>query len=120
MRAQAIEEVARACRLPYLLLCSTDDPDVKATWTALGFLFTTEEVRAYTAKPKEKKSWNTAENIVGSPPYITCTSMAHLRALSSAGPAIPAAAPRSCVAAPSAAFDAASIPAEGTARGSAP
>ena len=44
--AQAIEEVARACRLPYLLLCSTDDPDVKATWTALGFLFTTEEVRA--------------------------------------------------------------------------
>jgi hypothetical protein len=42
---QAIEEVARACKLPYLLLCSTDDPDVKATWRALGFLFTSEEVR---------------------------------------------------------------------------
>jgi hypothetical protein len=42
---QAIEEVARACKLPYLLLCSTDDPDVKATWRALGFQFSSEEVR---------------------------------------------------------------------------
>ena len=52
-RAQAIEEVARACKLPYLLLCSTDDPDVKATWTALGFLFTTEEVTARTLSPQD-------------------------------------------------------------------
>ena len=37
--------MARACKLPYLLLCSTDDPDVKATWRALGFLFTSEEVQ---------------------------------------------------------------------------
>lgn len=41
---QAIEEIARACKLPYLLLCSTDDPDVKATWRAMGFLFSSEEV----------------------------------------------------------------------------
>ena len=41
---QAIEEIARACKLPYLLLCSTDDPDVKATWRALGFLFSSDEV----------------------------------------------------------------------------
>ncbi|KAK9915818.1 hypothetical protein WJX75_004529 [Coccomyxa subellipsoidea] len=40
---QAIEEIARACKLPYLLLCSTDDPDVKATWRAMGFLFSSEE-----------------------------------------------------------------------------
>jgi hypothetical protein len=44
--AQAIEEVARACGLPTLLLCSTDDPDVKATWRAMGFLFTSQEVGA--------------------------------------------------------------------------
>lgn len=44
LHMQAIEEIARACKLPYLLLCSTDDPDVKATWRALGFLFSSDEV----------------------------------------------------------------------------
>ena len=57
-RAQAIEEVARACKLPYLLLCSTDDPDVKATWTALGFLFTTAEVRAPTHLSLASPLWS--------------------------------------------------------------
>ena len=45
-RAQAIEEVARALELPYLLLCSTDDPVTRNTWHALGFSLSSEQVRA--------------------------------------------------------------------------
>ena len=40
---QAIEEMARALRIPRILLCSTDDANTKNTWRSLGFLFTTDE-----------------------------------------------------------------------------
>ncbi len=37
----AIEDVCRLLHLPRVLLCSTDDARVKATWRQLGFEFTT-------------------------------------------------------------------------------
>ena len=40
---EAIEEVARCLGLPRLLLCSTDDPNVKGTWRHLGFHYSTEQ-----------------------------------------------------------------------------
>ncbi|GMH45760.1 hypothetical protein BSKO_13723 [Bryopsis sp. KO-2023] len=40
---EAIEDVARACGAVRLLLCSTDDPDTRATWKHLGFTESTEE-----------------------------------------------------------------------------
>ena len=40
---EAVEEVARCLGLPRLLLCSTDDPNVKGTWRHLGFHYSTEQ-----------------------------------------------------------------------------
>lgn len=40
---EAIEDLARALRVPLLLLCSTNDEAVKATWLHLGFSFSTDE-----------------------------------------------------------------------------
>ena len=48
-RAQAIEEVARALELPYLLLCSTDDPVTRNTWHALGFSLSSEQVGLFSS-----------------------------------------------------------------------
>ncbi|MEW5308633.1 MAG: hypothetical protein WDW38_000576 [Sanguina aurantia] len=40
---EAIEDVARACKLATLMLCSTNDPAVKSTWHHLGFELTDPE-----------------------------------------------------------------------------
>lgn len=40
---EAIEDVARACKLATLMLCSTNDPAVKSTWHHLGFELTDQE-----------------------------------------------------------------------------
>ena len=40
---EAIEDIARALRLPKLMLCSTNDPVVKSTWHHLNFDFATDE-----------------------------------------------------------------------------
>lgn len=39
----AIEDLCRHMKIPRILLCSTDDPKVKGTWSHLGFEFTTKE-----------------------------------------------------------------------------
>lgn len=40
---EAIEDIARALKLPELMLCSTNDDSVKSTWYHLGFDFASEE-----------------------------------------------------------------------------
>ena len=37
---EALEDIARACHLPRMLLCSTDDALTRNTWRHLGFVFT--------------------------------------------------------------------------------
>lgn len=39
----AVEDLCRHLKIPRILLCSTDDPKVKGTWSHLGFQFTTKE-----------------------------------------------------------------------------
>ncbi|KAK9809531.1 hypothetical protein WJX73_009212 [Symbiochloris irregularis] len=39
---EALEDIARACNLPRMLLCSTDDPLTRNTWRHLGFVFSQE------------------------------------------------------------------------------
>ena len=39
----AIEDICRYLNIPKILLCSTDDPKVKGTWSHLGFQFTSKE-----------------------------------------------------------------------------
>ena len=39
----AIEDICRYLNIPRILLCSTDDPKVKGTWSHLGFQFTSKE-----------------------------------------------------------------------------
>lgn len=39
----AVEDLCRHLQIPRILLCSTDDPKVKGTWSHLGFQFTTKE-----------------------------------------------------------------------------
>ena len=40
---EAIEDLCRYMKIPRILLCSTDDPKVKGTWSHLGFKFTSKE-----------------------------------------------------------------------------
>uniref|UniRef100_A0A7S0V2M2 Increased DNA methylation 1 C-terminal domain-containing protein n=1 Tax=Polytomella parva TaxID=51329 RepID=A0A7S0V2M2_9CHLO len=39
---EALEDVSRGLSLPLIMLCSTNDPVVKLTWSRLGFQFTSE------------------------------------------------------------------------------
>lgn len=51
---EAVEDVARACGVERLLLCSTNEEHVKATWTSLGFGFVIEgDLQRWSIDPDE-------------------------------------------------------------------